>query len=196
MGESEQGGMLRTIIVLGLVALIAGVVTAGIISLKDTNRREALTAATTPINILDELDQHQLGAFGVKTKVVKNGDNDYIITLDGSDHEQGFYWGVGTSNATSNYTDFLPGDNWVMSTEARLISGAGDKVVLDQLWMEGSENSFEWTKRPSKLTSDWQTFSTKGSRVRVWGAPVLYFINHSGQPITVEVRNTTLHRTV
>ena len=122
MGESEQGGMLRTIIVLGLVALIAGVVTAGIISLKDTNRREALTAATTPTNILDELDQHQRVDQGVKTKVVKNGDNDYIITLDGSAYAQGLYWGNGGGNATSNYSDFRPGDNWVMSTEARVIS--------------------------------------------------------------------------
>ena len=195
MGENEQGGMLRTIIVLGLVALIAGVVTAGIISLKDTNRREALTAATTPTNILDELEQHQLGDFGVKTKVVKNGDNDYIITLDGSDHGQGLYWGKGGSEATSEYTDFRPGDNWVMSTEARLISGPGEKVALDRLYFQGTD-SYDWTKQPSKLTSDWQTFSTKGSRVRVWGAPALFFTNRSGQSVTVEVRNTTLHRTV
>lgn len=195
MGESEQGGMLRTIIILGLVALIAGVVTAGIISLKDINRREALTAATTPTNILDELDQHQRVDQGVKTKVVKNGDNDYIITLDGSAYEQGLYWGNGGGNATSNYSDFRPGDNWVMSTEARVISGPGDKVVLDQLYMQGSD-SFDWTKHPSKLTSDWQTFNTKGSRVRVWGAPVVFFTNSSGQSVTVEVRNTTLHRTV
>lgn len=33
MGENEQGGMLRTVIILGLIALIAAVVTGGVISL-------------------------------------------------------------------------------------------------------------------------------------------------------------------
>lgn len=34
MGENEQGGMLRTVVVVGLVALIAAVVTMGVVSLK------------------------------------------------------------------------------------------------------------------------------------------------------------------
>lgn len=33
MGENEQGGMLRTVVILGLIALIAAVVTGGVISL-------------------------------------------------------------------------------------------------------------------------------------------------------------------
>lgn len=195
MGENEQGGMLRTVVVIGIIAMVALIITLGVVSLKNINRRTTLVAATTAINILDDLEQHQIGDFGVKTKVVKNGNNDYIITLDGSTYAQGLYWGAGGQYATSGYTDFQPGDNWVMSTEVRLISGAGDKVALERLYFQGTD-SYDWTKQPSKLTSDWQTFSTKGMRVRVWGAPAVFFRNSSGQPVTVEVRNTTLHRTV
>lgn len=35
MGENEQGGMLRTVVVVGLVALIAAVITVGVVGLKN-----------------------------------------------------------------------------------------------------------------------------------------------------------------
>lgn len=44
MGENEQGGMLRTVIVVGLVALIAVVVTMGVVGMKASMTKNSNTA--------------------------------------------------------------------------------------------------------------------------------------------------------
>lgn len=56
MGENEQGGMLRTVIVVGIIALIAAVITLGVVSLKsnmhkNTNKAVgAVATATVPFS--------------------------------------------------------------------------------------------------------------------------------------------------
>lgn len=45
MGENEQGGMLRVVVVVGLVALIAAVVTALVITLKNKMKSTATGAS-------------------------------------------------------------------------------------------------------------------------------------------------------
>ena len=50
MGENEQGGMLRTVVVVGLVALIAAVITLGVVGLKSNmtkNTDRAVGAVAT-----------------------------------------------------------------------------------------------------------------------------------------------------
>ena len=44
MGENEQGGMLRTVVVIGLVALIAAVITMGVVGLKASMNKNTATA--------------------------------------------------------------------------------------------------------------------------------------------------------
>ena len=44
MGENEQGGMLRTVVVVGLVALIAGVIIAGVVGMKASMTKNTATA--------------------------------------------------------------------------------------------------------------------------------------------------------
>lgn len=44
MGENEQGGMLRTVVVIGLVALIAAVITMGVVGLKSNMTKNSDTA--------------------------------------------------------------------------------------------------------------------------------------------------------
>ena len=44
MGENEQGGMLRVVVVVGLVALIAAVVTALVITLKNKMKTTSTAA--------------------------------------------------------------------------------------------------------------------------------------------------------
>lgn len=50
MGENEQGGMLRVVVVVGLVALIAAVVTALVITLKNKMK----TTSTAAQNGIDD----------------------------------------------------------------------------------------------------------------------------------------------
>ena len=45
MGENEQGGMLRTVVVVGLVALIAMVITIGVVGMKASMTKNTATAA-------------------------------------------------------------------------------------------------------------------------------------------------------
>ena len=47
MGENEQGGMLRTVVVVGLVALIAGVIFAGVVGMKASMTKNTDRAADT-----------------------------------------------------------------------------------------------------------------------------------------------------
>ena len=44
MGENEQGGMLRTVVVVGLVALIAMVITIGVVGMKASMNKNTATA--------------------------------------------------------------------------------------------------------------------------------------------------------
>lgn len=49
MGENEQGGMLRTVVVVGLVALIAAVITLGVIGLKSNMIKNTDNAVGTVV---------------------------------------------------------------------------------------------------------------------------------------------------
>lgn len=44
MGENEQGGMLRTVVVIGLIAIIAIVMIVGVVGLKSSLRTNTLMA--------------------------------------------------------------------------------------------------------------------------------------------------------
>ena len=44
MGENEQGGMLRTVVVIGLVAMVALIITLGVVGLKDNMHKNTATA--------------------------------------------------------------------------------------------------------------------------------------------------------
>ena len=47
MGENEQGGMLRTVVVVGLVALITAVITMGVVGMKASMNKNSDTASDT-----------------------------------------------------------------------------------------------------------------------------------------------------
>lgn len=50
MGENEQGGMLRTVVVVGLVALIAAVITMGVVGMKASMNKNTATAVELTAN--------------------------------------------------------------------------------------------------------------------------------------------------
>ena len=63
MGENEQGGMLRVVVVVGLVALIAAVVTALVITLKDKMKATATGASD---DVSSEVTKAQAESVSVK----------------------------------------------------------------------------------------------------------------------------------
>ena len=65
------------------------------------------------------------------------------------------------------------------------------KIVINQMMMQGS--NFKW-QQSKALTSDWKQYTTLGTRVKIWGAPAIFFINYSGEPVEIQVRNVSLIR--
>lgn len=60
MGENEQGGMLRNVVILGLIALIASVITALVLNLrtKMVDHVDEATPPTVILNLLEPEDFH------------------------------------------------------------------------------------------------------------------------------------------
>lgn len=73
MGENEQGGMLRTVVVIGLVALIAAVITMGVVGLKGNmtknTDRAVGTIVTTPVPFGEEDKNVSYNVYGTSDQV-------------------------------------------------------------------------------------------------------------------------------
>lgn len=70
MGEKEQSGMLRTVIVLGIIALITGVVIYTVLKLKDS-MNENIDSGIPPVLVINALEPDQMTS--------------YMNTFDGKD---------------------------------------------------------------------------------------------------------------
>lgn len=90
MGENEQGGMLRNVVILGLIALIASVITALVLNLR-TKMVDHVDEATPPTVILNllEPEDFQFNMHDVKNNysslpksVYHWGDNQTILHFD------------------------------------------------------------------------------------------------------------------
>lgn len=117
MGENEQGGMLRTVTVLGLVALIAAVVLVSIGGLKALAKQN-MDAAIPPTMMLSTVDKSSItpssddghSAFTAKSKFEWVGDSIHIVT---------------PSSATPQYAQY--------NTELKLVPAGAKrlKVTMD-----------------------------------------------------------------
>lgn len=87
MGENEQGGMLRTVVVVGLVAMVALIITLGVVGLK-TMAKQNRDAAVPPTMMLSMVDKSSItpssddghSAFTAKSKFEWVGDSIHIVT--------------------------------------------------------------------------------------------------------------------
>ena len=91
MGENEQGGMLRTVVVVGLVALIAGVIFAGVVGMKASMNKNTSTAA---YNVEKTLKPYPLENDGIiqfnKYQVTYWNGVNYFVPVN--DNIQPGYW--------------------------------------------------------------------------------------------------------
>lgn len=86
MGENEQGGMLRNVVILGLIALIASVVTALVLNLrtKMVDHVDEATPPTVILNLLEpedfQFNQHDVkNNFSSLPKSVYHWDNNQTV---------------------------------------------------------------------------------------------------------------------
>ena len=110
MGENEQGGMLRTVIVIGLIALIAAVIALGIIGLKSNMTKNTDSAIGTVVTTK-------------KSYSVKNPDVTYKkYTPDPSAN-----WGWGHGKIYFPVVGDIPNNSW---REDRLVVNASERIYI------------------------------------------------------------------
>lgn len=194
MGENEQGGMLRSVIVVGLVALIAAVVIGGVVGMKASLRTNTLMAVDAGQNLLklknDSIKDSAtvLNDDGLMSVSVRdNGANDATLTLSPTSMPQGLYFineGFDRQSISGEHHD-----RWTFSLDVKASDPANLKV-----YHFGVEGSTENSGNLPALTNEWQHYEVKGTRVGQFGTAVIYFKNTATKPMTVDVKNVELHR--
>ena len=209
MGENEQGGMLRTVVVVGLVAMVALIITLGVVGLKSSLRTNTLMGTTMGQNIL-EIDQsdpdkmfHRLG--GDEKLTYDSDTGTYTLVLSTKSvydggwgyhgcGGQGMYYGAGGAYARKDYSGFLPGDKYYITADIRTTS---DVSLMPKVThhIEFEDSKVEMSVNPD-ITNNWQHYETKGVRMGTWGTAMIWFTNDSGQPVTFQIKNVQVFREV
>ena len=151
MGENEQGGMLRTVIIIGLIALIAAAVIGGVVAAKASMQGTQTTAlqSISKANSQKDIDFTLTGTNGKLDKVVSHTD---LIT-------HGYFPNVLSGNDKNNDTSFKfgpyePGTAFGMRAELNFNM---DKInyVLQNSNSDYLELSIDYTiKNAKSLTYD------------------------------------------
>ena len=200
MGENEQGGMLRTVVVVGLVAIIAIVITVGVVGLKASLRTNTLMAETMGQNIIQPQQngtdrKYKFNVLnGSETMNYDSSTGVLDLTLAAKSGDQGVYYGSGGNAASKDYDGFLPGDKYQLSADMRSDDASLFTNVDYDIYMEASENGGMYL-HPT-MSGEWQHYETNGVRLRTWGEPMFHFNNHSGEVVHVQLKNIKLIRVV
>ena len=207
MGENEQGGMLRTVVVVGLAAIIALIITLGVVGLKSSLRTNTLMGTSMGQNILqidpsdpDNKMFHRLGGDETLTYDGNTGVHTLVLSTKsvydapGSHGVQGMYYGAGGAYARKDYDGFLPGDKYYATADIRTTS---DVSLMSKVshHMNFEDSKVEMAVNPD-ITNNWQHYETKGVRLGTWGTLMIWFVNDSGQPVTFEIKNVKVVREV
>lgn len=151
MGENEQGGMLRTIVVIGLVALIAAVITLGVVSLKSnmiSNQTNTLQTVSKGMTQKD-IDFTMTGTNGKLDKVVSHTD---LVN-------SGYFTNVLSGNEKNNDTSFkFPAfgeDTWSGIHAELYLNGEKINYIFADSDSDYLELSIDYTiKNAKSLTYD------------------------------------------
>jgi len=198
MGENEQGGMLRTVVVIGLVAIIAIVMVVGVVGLKSSLRTNTLMAKTMGQNVL------QLKQNGTDTRYkfnqlsgseqIQYNDSTGVfdVTLAANSGNQGMYYGPGGGAASKDYDAFLAGDKYQITADMRSDNASLFSNIDYSIYFESSQPGGMYL-HPT-MSGEWQHYETNGVKLDTWGAPMFYFNNSSGKVVHVQVKNIKLIR--
>lgn len=134
MGENEQGGMLRTVVVIGIIAMVALIITLGVVGLKDNmNKNTDIAVGTSSMNRVG--DSEFVNPVLVNGSSI-NSDSWYQPTANfnyGSWHVAGKY-------RNSNYVVHSPAANESRSDllSPRQEIPQNSKVVSYGAWVKGN----------------------------------------------------------
>ena len=198
MGENEQGGMLRTVVVIGLVAIIAIVMIVGVVGLKSSLRTNTLMATTMGQNVLQFKQngtdrRYKFNALSGSERMYYDASTGIMnLTLSANSGDQGMYYGSGGSGSSKDYDAFLPGDKYQLTADMRSDDASLFENVDYDMYFESSQNGGMYL-HPT-MSGKWQHYETNGIRLDTWGAPMFYFNNSSGKVVHVQVKNIKLIR--
>jgi len=185
MGENEQGGMLRTVVVVGLVAIIAAAVIFAITGLKTTvtNQRE------DTVRKVERAQMTGKNLFVNSRNLWWHGSNNYVhITTEDYDANTkmwhitspqsgllyvGLYW---YQPGNTSY-QLVKGDQYAFSFD---IKGTGVYHFV------GSENTSNYEGPSGDVLSEWTRVTQTGT-ANGTNAFVLYFDTHT-KPLDVYVK--------
>lgn len=194
MGENEQGGMLRTVVVIGLIAMIAMLVTVGVVGLKSSLRTNTLMATDAGHNLVKLQNNSIKQSVAVlndpkSISIQDNGDNNATLTMRPTTPTlwEGVY--MLDSVFARGYIDV--NDKWTFSLDMK--SPSGSSLSIKQFGIEGSVVTS--STKPT-ITNQWQHYVANGTRTGGSGAAVIYFKNSSSEPIRLDIKNIELHRSI
>lgn len=196
MGENEQGGMLRTVTVIGLIAIIAMVVIMAVVGMKGSLRTNTLMAKDAGKNLVALTDNSMSKSFtGFNyTQIVDHPDGSATLTLPSNGTN--VYGIVFSGGGDDVHQSFQTLDKWQAEVDIKTTSPNGLAWFSDDKHETGlgiESSTASWTQNPAFSTT-WQHYVATGSKGPMWGTFVVYLRNNSGGPINVDVKNVTLTR--
>lgn len=202
MGDKEQSGMLRVVVVLGLIAVIAAVVIFSVLSFKPGLRRNIVVTSTLGQNVLDIKQtgtdaKYKFNNLTGATGIAYDKDTQiFTLSLASKAGNQGMYYGPASTDASTDYNAFLAGDSYQLTADMRTDNPDLIDSVDYYIHFESSKtNKTGGMYLHPKMTSEWQHYETNGVKLAAWGAPMIYFNNKSGQPVKVQIKNIEMRRT-
>ena len=147
MGENEQGGMLRTVVVIGLIALIAAVIIGGVVAVKASMLDHQTTAlqSISKANSQKDIDFTLTGTNGKLDKVVSH--SEFV--------SKGYFANVVSGNEKNNDTSFsFPpyaegNTNWGIQAELYL-NGQKVNYIFENSDSDYLELSLDYTVKNAK----------------------------------------------
>jgi len=202
MGENEQGGMLRTVVVVGLVAIIAAVVVFGVISMKAPLRNNTVLARDAGHNLV-QLENNSMKSkfigFRGKTLVTDHDDGSGTLTFTLKANEPNVYGVCFNDHVGYNANQELKnGDKWHAEADIKTDSPNAVNWFYDGSHKTGmgvEASDAKWISNPAFSTT-WQHYVVEGAKGTGWGPDtfVLFFTSSSAQPVNVDVKNIELYR--
>ena len=190
--------MLRTVVVIGLVAIIAIVMIVGVVGLKSSLRTNTLMAETMGQNVL-QLKQngtdtrYKFNALSGSEKIQYDDSTGvFDLTLSAKTGHQGMYYGPGGGAASKDYDSFLAGDKYQITADMRSDDASLFSNIDYSIYFESSQPGGMYL-HPT-MSGEWQHYETNGVKLDTWGAPMFYFNNSSGKVAHVQVKNIKLIR--
>lgn len=129
MGEHEQGGMLRNVVVLGLIALIASVIMALVLSLRNkmVDHVDEATPPTIITNLLEPEDFH--------LQIHDANNNKRPVP------KEAYYWDKDQTSLHWN-TTMLPNKSWAQGLLKRFDVPAGTKRLKLEVTLKGHTSTY------------------------------------------------------